>query len=93
MDINVSTTEGDRSGLQRVERVVLATTDKVAGLEVRTALANDDGPRLGELAAIELDPAELRVGIASILGGTLSLFMCHQCTPDLQPRMGRSGPF
>ena len=61
--------------------VVLAQADIEAGLELGAALTHDDGAALGELTAIELDATVLRVGVATVLGGTLSFLMCHDAFP------------
>ena len=76
-DVDSSPTEADGSLNQCEERVVLAATNLVAGLEVRATLANDDGSGLGGLTSVQLHSAKLRVGVATVLGGPLSLLMCH----------------
>ena len=62
---------------QREERVVLADADLEPGLEACSTLPNNDRTGLGGLASVELHAAELRVGIATVFGRTLTFFMSH----------------
>ena len=51
---------------QGKERVVFTHADVEAGLEFRSALADDDGPSLSELAAEKLYAAILRITVSSV---------------------------
>src|SRR4051794_19771956 len=75
--------ELDSTCRQREERVVAATADVGAGVEVRAALANDDLAGVDELAAEALHAEPLRVGIAAVLGRGCALFVCHVVSPLL----------
>lgn len=55
---------------QREQGVVLAATDVLAGMEVRTTLANDDVAGDNMLAAETLHAKSLCVRIAAITSGT-----------------------
>ncbi len=70
-------TELDRTGSQGEQRVVAATADVGAGVEVGAALAKDDLARLDDLAAEALDAEVLRVGVATVTSGACALFVCH----------------
>ena len=59
----------------RVDGVVAAQAGVVAGLVPRAALTHEDRPRLHCLTSEALDAAELRVGVATVTSGSLSLFM------------------
>src|SRR5688572_26851402 len=65
------------AGGEREQGVVLALADVEAGLERSADLADDDRSGLGGLAAVDLHAAELGVGVAAVLGRTLSFFMGH----------------
>jgi hypothetical protein len=59
------------------QRVVTTATDTRAGVEVRSALANNDFAGLDDLTAVALDAEILGVRIAPITSGGRSLFVCH----------------
>src|SRR6476469_3935848 len=63
------------------ERVVLAQTDVLAGVELRAALADDDRAPRDRLAAERLHAQVLGVGVAAVTAGALSFFMCHELEP------------
>ncbi len=69
--------EAHQSVLEGVDRVVLAESNVVAGLEARAALANDDRPRGHCLSTVALDSSELGVGVATVAARALSFLMCH----------------
>src|SRR5690606_715644 len=83
--------ELDGAGLEGEQRVILGSGDLIPRLELRTALAHDDRTHLGCLPAIELDASELRVGVATVLGRSLSFFMCHDPPFRLRSRLRVSG--
>src|SRR5665811_1064212 len=62
---------------QREERVVLAASDTVAGVEVRASLANDDLAGVDDLAAKALDAKELGIRVAPVARRRCTLFVCH----------------
>lgn len=57
--------------------VVVTATHIVAGVEVGTALANDDLTGVDELTTETLDTEALRVGVTAVAGGTQTLLVCH----------------
>ena len=69
--------ELDRAGDEREQRVVAATADAVAGVEVGAALADDDLAGVDDLAAEALDAEALGVGVATVAGGGRALLVCH----------------
>src|SRR5215475_16020420 len=62
---------------ERVDRVVRAEADVPARVPFGAALADDDVPGHDLLAAVLLDAAVFRVGVASVARGADALFMCH----------------
>ena len=60
--------ELDLAVLEREERKVTTLTNILTGVDLRTALADDDGASLEELTVISLDTKILRVGIATVAG-------------------------
>ena len=60
--------ELDLAILEREEREVAALANVLAGVDLRTALADDDGASLEGLTVISLDAKILRVGIATVAG-------------------------
>ena len=54
--------------LERKKREVTTLTDILAGVDLRAALADDDGASLEKLTVISLDAKILRVGIATVAG-------------------------
>ena len=75
--VDVTATESHRAIGHRVQRVVLAHTNEVSGVELGAALTHDDAAGLSDLPAVELDAPELRVGVATILSRALTLLVCH----------------
>src|SRR3954465_8081439 len=69
--------EAHRPGLEGEEGVVAATADVHAGVEVRSALADDDLAGLDDLAAEALDPEVLCVGVTTVAGRARALLVCH----------------
>ena len=69
--------ELDGAFAQSEQRVVLAATDVLAGMEVGATLANDDVAGDDMLAAIALHAEALRAGVTTITGRTKTFFMCH----------------
>ena len=69
---------------QSVNREIVAETNTVAGMKLRSDLTNNDitGPDL--LTAENFDVTPLSVGIATVSARTLSLFMRHKA-----PLVGR----
>src|SRR5690606_30230177 len=61
--------ELDGAAGQREQRVVAATPDIAAGVEVGAALADDDLACVDDLAAETLHAETLGIGIATVLGG------------------------
>ena len=58
--------ELDGAGGRREQRVVAATSDVHAGVEVGAALADDDLACLDDLAAEPLDAKPLGIGVATV---------------------------
>ena len=69
--------EFDLAVLEGEEGVIRADADVEAGHEFRAALADDDGAGRDDLPAIRLDATILRIAVASVPGGALTLLMCH----------------
>jgi len=69
--------EFDLAVFEGEESVVRADADVEAGHEFRAALADDDGASRDDLPAIRLDATILRIAVASVPGGALTLLMCH----------------
>src|SRR2546421_11437473 len=74
-------TELDRTSGEREQRVVAATADVDAGVEVSATLANDDLAGADDLAAEALDAETLGVGVATVTGGRCTLLVCHLFLP------------
>ncbi|AIY00641.1 hypothetical protein ART_1042 [Arthrobacter sp. PAMC 25486] len=83
VDNATSTTraELDCACVQCEQRVILATADAYAGVEVCAALANDDFASLDNLTAEALYTQVLSVGVTAVASGTRTLFMCHLKMP------------
>ena len=62
---------------QRKERVILADADIVARVVHRTALADEDVARFGNLTAEEFYSKSLTFRFATVLGTTDSFLMCQ----------------
>src|SRR5215207_6466865 len=77
-DVDLAALELDRAVLEREDGVILVEADVVAGLVLGAALADDDAAGGDELPAKDLDAAVLRVAVAAVAGGTLTLLMCHK---------------
>src|SRR2546430_2305830 len=69
--------ELDRTRLQGEQRVVAATADVDAGVELGAALADQDLTGLDHLAAVALDAEVLGIGIATVAGAGRTLLVCH----------------
>src|SRR3984957_1105093 len=61
----------------REQRVVAATADVDAGVEVGATLANQDLAGLDDLTAEPLDAEPLGVGVATVAGAGCALLVCH----------------
>jgi hypothetical protein len=72
------------SGLQRKQSVIATAPNVNAGVEVGTALADDDLASLDNLPTETLDTQHLGIGITAVPGGTSALLMCHLGSPSLQ---------
>ena len=68
--------DGARCGGE--QRVVAATPDVVAGMEMGPALPDDDLACLDDLAAVPLDAQALGVGVAPVPGGRGTLLVSHR---------------
>src|SRR5690554_802240 len=74
--------ELDSTGREGEQRVVAATADVDARVEVGSALADEDFARADDLGAEALHAAALRVGIATVTSGRCALFVCHFSAPN-----------
>ena len=83
--------ELDRAGDEREQRVVAATADALAGVEVRAALADDDLAGVDDLAAEALDAEALGVGVATVAGRGRALLVCHVSACLLLSLLGSRG--
>src|SRR5215207_5965056 len=77
-DVDLAALELDDAILQGEDRVIFAQADVEAGVVLCATLTNDDPARRNERAAVDFDPAILRVAVAAVAGGTLTLLMCHK---------------
>src|SRR6266540_3827160 len=59
------------------DRVVAADSGARAGAEARTALPDEDHPRLDLLPVEQLHAEPLGLGVATVLGGTETFLVCH----------------
>src|SRR5690606_18195770 len=66
--------ELDRARFQSEQRVVAATADACAGVEVRAALTDDNLACADLLAAETLYAKTLGVGVTTVTGGACALF-------------------
>src|SRR5512147_372455 len=73
-------TELHRTGLQGEQRVVAATADAGAGVEVGAALTDQDLTCAHDLTAEALHAEPLGVGVATVPGGRCALLVCHVCS-------------
>ena len=64
-----------------IQRVILATTDIVAGMELGAALTYDDVTGYHDLATEFLDAQAFRLRIASVAGRARRFLVCHSCLP------------
>src|SRR5665213_3646119 len=64
--------EFDDAVFQGEDRVVATEADVEAGVELGSALADDDGAGGDGLSAVGFDAAVLRVAVAAVLGGALT---------------------
>src|SRR5690606_11272109 len=69
--------EGHTAVDEGEQRVVTALPDVLAGVELGAALAHDNVAGPHHLAAVPLDAAPLRIGVAAVLGRAAALFVCH----------------
>src|ERR1039458_752285 len=82
--------EAHRARGTRVERVVPAHADAVAGLEAAAPLAHDDLSTADPLAGEGLHTEALGVGVAAVAAGAEALLMRHQRPPSQRgPRPSR----
>src|SRR5262249_50128425 len=70
-----------RAGHQREQRVITATADAVARVEVRAALPDDDLARVHRLTAEALDAKPLRARVTAVAAGRRALLVCHCVVP------------
>src|SRR4051812_25770045 len=73
--------EQDLAVDQCEQRVVLALTHSLAGMELRSQLPDQDVARDDLLAAKPLHAPALTVRIATVAAGALTFFMCHDECP------------
>src|SRR5688572_11338388 len=75
--VSLASLELDLAVLQREDRVIAAQADIEAGMELGASLADDDGAGGDELPAVDFDSSVLCIAVATVLGGALTLLMCH----------------
>src|SRR5258708_7401995 len=73
----VGLVELDGAVAEREERPIAADAHALAGVVLRTALADDDAAGEDLLAAKKFDAEALRRAVATVAGGFLTCFMCH----------------
>jgi hypothetical protein len=85
-DASATLLEVDRAGDQSEQTIVLGALDVTAGVELRSALTEDDAAGRDQLAAVGFDTEALRLGIATVASRALTLLMCHDAeTPTKNP--------
>src|SRR5713101_4115155 len=65
------------AGDQREERVVASESHAGAGRDLGPALADQDGPRVDDLTAVDLDAEHLGVRVAAIARRAATFLVCH----------------
>ncbi len=65
---------------ERIDGVVVAETDALAGSPARSALTDDNGAGLYRLSTVNFDPATLTVRIATVAAGALTFLVSHCAT-------------
>src|SRR5260370_4002359 len=65
------------AGDQREERVVASESDAGAGRDLGPALADQDGPRVDDLTAVDLDAEHLGVRVAAVARRAATFLVCH----------------
>ena len=60
------------------ERIVFSDTDVIAGMEMRSALANQDVARKNELTVSTLGSKTLRLAVTAVSGTADAFFMCKK---------------
>src|SRR5262245_6127768 len=79
--------ELDPAAHLRVERMVLAHADVVAGMDLGSALPHDDAAGGDELSAVGLDAQALGLGIAAVAGAAACFLVCHGLLSSYAPAM------
>ena len=80
----------DRAGNHRKKRIVLATSNVFAGMEVRSTLADEDFARVYGLPCKALAAKALSVGIASVTARAEAFLVCHTSSASLLFHVGNS---
>lgn len=75
--VHLATSEENNSVRECEKGVITSPAHVVTRLERRTALTQDDRTGSHFLTTISLNSTKLRIAVASVSGGALSLFMCH----------------
>src|SRR3954468_20791760 len=76
-------TEFDATGGQREQRVVLAKADIWPGMPLGAALARNDVAGKHALAAENLQPEPLTIGVAAVAGGAACFLVSHNKCPSV----------
>ncbi len=69
--------EFDNAVTQRIQCVILAHTDILAGIVLRAALTNDDVASNGSLSTEKFHSESLTSGLTTVLRTTNAFFVCH----------------
>src|SRR5438128_333347 len=89
-DVFAGLIEQDHAVGEGEQGMVAAAADVAAGQELGAALTHDDPTRANPLAGIYLHAQPLRIGIATVAAGALTLLMCHDFTSQrISPRPSR----
>src|SRR5690348_14032433 len=75
---------------QREKRVIAPDADPGASLDLRAALADEDRAGVDQLAAVDLHPEHLRVGVAPVARRAAALFVCQLLALLLRAAPSRS---
>src|SRR3712207_264258 len=69
--------KADVAGCSGEQRVVAPLADARAGVDLGSALTNENGASGDDLTRERLHPEPLGLGVASVPGGTSTLLVCH----------------
>ena len=77
MDASIATIEADMAVGKGEEGVVPSHADVVAGVELGTALADENGAGENKLSAVPFHAETLAMAVAAVPCRSRTFFMCH----------------